>query len=1199
MNQTKQYNNYTAYHVHTDDSLLDSCTKYKDYVDRAVELRQTALAFTEHGNIYNWIEKKMYCNEKGLKYIHGVECYLTRTLNEKIRDNYHTILLAKNYKGFQEINQLIDLSTQEDHFYYKPRITFDEFFNISDNVIKISACLASPLNKFPNDIGKSKEEQIKNIEEKMDEEIKEEFKKADNKKLEEEWIHSFDDADYDHGVPWAYRCTPHEAYLEYIQNNIKEKQKYYNNIIEETQNIDKYRNVYNRLLQSYDYYEIQPHVKSLDQIKYNKMLYQASQQFGIPLIAGTDTHSINQYKAECRSILQKAKRIQFADEDSFDLTYKSYDELVDMFRQQGSLPMNVILEAIENTNRMADSVEDFVLDTSVKYPKLYDNEEEVLNRRIAEKLKYKLDNGIIERKDLPKYKANIMEEMRVFKKINMVGFMLFMSELVCWCWDNGIPIGPCRGSVGGSTVAYITDIIDVDPVKWDTIFSRFANESREEVGDIDIDISPDQRDLVYQHIIDSFGCDKTAYILAIGTVADKGCIDEIGRALDIPLDEVAKIKELYSSYKDTIDAAKKSIKELESLHEFEQIKDITLEELKYQSYEGDENSLVKIKINYDKKQKELKNAQKLMDDLKNKQYPQLFYYFDGIVGTSVSQSFHPAGIVVSPVTLPDNYGTFWNDGRRIICINMEEIHDGAGLVKYDLLSLKNLQIIRKTCEYAGIKYPKSHEINWNDKKVWEDIIISPAGIFQFESAFAYQMLHDYAPTCVNDLSMINASLRPSGASYRDRLLAGEINKNPSPIIDELLKDNRGFLIFQEDTIKFLQNICGLSGSEADNVRRAIGRKQLDRLQKALPQILDGYCNMSSQPREVAEEEAKEFLKIIEDSANYQFGYNHSTGYSMIGYMCAYLRYYYPEEFIAAYLNCASNSDDIVNGTELAKVKNISINSIKFGHSKSDYTVDKENHALYKGISSIKFCNAQIADELYELSKNHYNSFPELLQDINEKTSVNSRQLTILTILNFFEDFGKNKYLLDIIELCNGVKSDKKKGITAKPALLTVKQIKKDKMEEMGITDYLMKKYAGKETDKIYKDIDNIGLVNELITRLENKQLDIVSQVKAEMEFLEYCIYTNPRVSESFYICIDFKTYKEVRKPYLVLHNVKTGDDVKARVKSVKVYENAPFGLYSVLKIKEFTLSNKKKCINGVWQASNELENILDSYEVIA
>ena len=162
-------------------------------------------------------------------------------------------------------------------------------------------------------------------------------------------------------------------------------------------------------------------------------------------------------------------------------------------------------------------------------------------------------------------------------------------------------------------------------------------------------------------------------------------------------------------------------------------------------------------------------------------------------------------------------------------------------------------------------------MNWNDPKVWDDIISSPVGIFQFEGDYAFDLLKKYKPSMINHLSLVNASLRPSGASYRDRLIAREVNHNPSEIIDELLADNNGFLVFQEDTIKFLQEICGLSGSEADNIRRAIGRKQADRLQASLPQILEGYCSKSPKPREIAEQEAKAFLQIIEDSSNYQFG----------------------------------------------------------------------------------------------------------------------------------------------------------------------------------------------------------------------------------------------------------------------------------------------------------------------------------------
>ena len=178
-------------------------------------------------------------------------------------------------------------------------------------------------------------------------------------------------------------------------------------------------------------------------------------------------------------------------------------------------------------------------------------------------------------------------------------------------------------------------------------------------------------------------------------------------------------------------------------------------------------------------------------------------------------------------------------------------------------------------------------------------------------------------------------MRPSGESYRDRLIAHEPNKNPSELIDKLLAPNHGYLCFQEDTTKFLQEICGLSGSDADNVRRAIGRKQMDRLQDALPQILEGYCKMSDKPRDIAEQEAKQFLQIIEDSSNYQFGYNHSTGYSMVGYLCAYMRYYHTKEFVCAFLNCAKDETDVHNGTALAKQRGIKIINPKFRKSLSD------------------------------------------------------------------------------------------------------------------------------------------------------------------------------------------------------------------------------------------------------------------------
>lgn len=1173
--------NYVVYHLHTEDSLLDSCTNYKLYVDKAVELGQKAIAFSEHGNIYNWIEKKMYCDEHNIKYIHGIECYLTETLDEKIRDNYHTVLLAKNYDGVKEINNLIELSTRADHYYYKPRITFDEFFALSDNIIKISACLASPLNKLRYELDK----------------------------------------------PLYRRETG-------IQ--------------------------YDRLCKKYDYFEIQPHINSEEQKDYNKYLLELSKKYNTPLIMGTDTHSLNAYKAECRSILQLSKRIEFSNEDTFDLTYKSYDELVEMCKKQNCFPIEVYLTAIENTNVMADSIENWELDKRVKYPKSYDNEEYVLKQRIFEMYKDKVRRGVITNDK--RYIDNIKEELRVFKKINMIGFMLFMSELMCWCKENGIPTSPCRGSVGGSTVAYITDIIDVDPVKWNTVFSRFANEDRVEVGDIDVDIAPDQRKLVYQHIIDKFGTDKTAYILAMGTISDKGTIDDIGRALGI------KWNREHNDGENPYSLA----------------------------------NVAKIKEEYD-----------INAEATKEKYPELFYYFDGLLGTVVSQSMHPAGIVVSPITLPDNYGVFWGENKEkekvlILSVNMEEVHE-CGLVKYDILGLKNIQILRECCKFAGIKYPAAHEINWEDEEVWKHITDSPVGIFQFESPFAYELLKQYQPRKINDLSLVNASLRPSGTSYRDRLIARKKNKNPSKQIDDLLKENNGFLCieetqkistlnglkaikdvsvgdliyttsglekvnkvfnngikgvyelktrhgivvctkdhkvltengwkeyqniklgeyvwqfrekdefylsqvisksyigertvydleinnthnfiaggivvhncFQEDTIKFLQDICGLSGSESDNIRRAIGRKKKDILEKAMPKILDGYCEKSDKPRNIAEQEAKTFLQIIEDSASYQFGYNHSTGYSMVGYLCAYMRYYYPLEFITAYLNCAgSNLKDIESGTELAKQFGIEIRLPKFRHSKGLYWFDKKENCIYKGIGSIKDLNVECGEYLYSLKDKHYKSIIALMSDLPKKI-VSSKKLDILIKIGFFDEFGTINNLLEQIKIYN--KYNNKKQITKNK--LTDEEIK------------LISTCCEKETDKMFKGIDNVKLMNAIY---KSKKIPKTTDLTKAHYQLKLIGGTNVIIPDSEYYGIESTETNSYGTPFITLYDFQNGKTKQFKCNK-KWYEDYQCEQGDIVEV-GFTQKKKVRFIgtdeNGknIYQPTGEYEDIIKMYAI--
>ena len=1024
------------YHCHSEYSLLDSCTKYTDYVDLAVKNGSKALSISEHGKPLNWTEKWNACKQAGLRYIHSVEIYLTESLTEKVRDNYHTVLMAKNMDGVRELNSLVSLSCDKDHFYYTNRLTFDEFLGISDNIISTSACLASPLNKLPE---------------------------------------------------------THPRYMD--------------------------------LARKYDFLEVQAH-NHPEQIEFNKKLAALAKKLGKPLIAGTDTHSSTPYKAECRAVLLSAKHKSYGDEDAFDLTYKTYDELVEMFREQGALSEEDYMAAIENTNLLYDMTEDIELDTSIKYPILYGSREadsEKFTETVERKFAEKLATGVIPKEQEDAFRTAIEEELRVFRKLKMDGFMLSMSELICWCKEQGMAIGTARGSVGGSRVAYVTDIIDLNPETWHTVFSRFCNEDRVEIGDIDIDCVESDRPAIFKHITTRFGEDKTARVASFGTIQDKGLIDDVGRHL------AKKWQESHPNNKDVDNPWSLT-------------------------------NMARIKNEFTSNPEKTK-----------KKYPELFYYYDGLFDTKISQSVHPAGMVISPITLVDNFGVFDKDGDSCLMLDMENIHDFTGLAKYDFLILKTVQVIRDTCRYLNQPYPKTHEINWDDENVWADMIKNSSGIFQFEGAFAFESLKKFTPKSIFDMSIVTACIRPSGASYRDALLARQIHKNPSELIDDLLKDNLGYLIYQEDTIKFLQQICGLTGSEADNIRRAIGRKQKDRLNKAMPSILEGYCSKSPKPRKEAEDEAKEFLQVIEDSASYQFGYNHSVAYCLLGYLCAYYRYYHPIEFITSFLNNAANEDDIRNGTNYANRVGIKVTMPKWGLSKSEYFFDKDKNIIAKGLTSIKYMSAGIAEELYKLAKEKtYTRFVDILEGIDTETSLNSRQLDILIKLDFFSDFGNQRELLKIAELFYDMFN---KG--------QAKKLSKDKVDGTPL-EPIVNKYAVGVTKaggvaKSYTLLDVASILREAEDAVKAIHMDDLSDILKVRNFAEvmgYVGYVSGKEEDRRKLYV-MDIYPVVRRKdnkqfgySVVTKSIGSGKDGRFTVLN-KVYDNDPIHKNDIIYCKSF------------------------------
>ena len=882
---------YCVYHLHSYDSLLDSCSSFTEYVDRAKAEGMNAIASTEHGLPRSWVEKKLYCDKQGIRFIPGVEIYITMSLTEKVRDNYHTVLLAKNKAGFSELMELIEKSTRPDHFYYTNRITAEEFLTISDNIIKISACLASPLNKLE-------------------------------------------------------QSDP----------------------------------MYMRMAQHYDYFEVQHHnVK--DQIEYNKRLLALSRRLGIPLIAGTDTHSSSQYKAECREVLMEYKEQYYPGEESMDLVWKTEDELIDAFKKQGALPRAAYMEAIANTQVMADSVEYFDLDKTPKYPILYgsrDNDEAKLHEMTWRMLDEKIAAGIIPKEQEEAFRHNIPEEFEAFHATNMSGFMLSMAEIISWCRSTGKPIGPGRGSVTGSCVAYVTDITDTNPITYHTVFSRFCNSARVELGDIDSDCIDSDRPAIFDHIVNKFGEKYCARVASYNTIASLAFVDDCGGGLGIKWERENHPEKFKAN--GHMDKNKK----FDNANPYHPLK------------------LKRIKAEF-----------KADEEKTKKKYPDLFYYFDGMIGTRVAQSVHPAGMVISCETLDDNWGIFNKDGERCLLLTMDEAHD-VNLVKYDMLVLKTVQVIYDCCHLAGLKYPRMHEIDFNDKAVWDDICKSQLGIFQFESQFASDSIKKFKPHSIDEITVVNAALRPSGASYRDQLFARQIHRNPTQQIDAILSDSLGYLVYQEQVISFLKDICGLSASYADTIRRAIGKKDREKIDKAMPEILAGYCQTSEKPKEEAEKECKEYLKVIEDASAYSFNRNHAVAYSLLSYLCGYYRHYYPEQFVAAYTKNAADDDDITTGKAIAKMYGIQISKPKFGQDNRSFFIDSEAHIISDSLLTVKGIGMKDAEALCNLRGRDYPTFVELLRDMTlYPGALDTGVVERLIKLNYFSEFGCIKRLLKL------------------------------------------------------------------------------------------------------------------------------------------------------------------------------------------
>ena len=919
-----------------------------------------ALAFSEHGSTMEWYHKKKAIEDAGMKYVHAIEAYLTTTLFEKIRDNYHCVLIARNYNGFLELNKLISQSFNrtDNHFYYVPRISFDELFSTSDNILITTACVGGVLGK-------------------ADDYIQQKF--------------------IDFLKQNRYRC-----FLE-IGHHIDEKQ-----------------------------------------VIYNRKLLKLSAETGIPLIAGTDTHVLNEQHEKGRSILQQAKNIHFDDEDQWDLKFKSLQELITAYQKQKSLPEPAYIEAIQNTNLLSDMVENFTVNKDTKYPHIYSDPEATFRKKIDEAIEthpYALKNHTKE--DLDK---TVNEEFEVYKATKSIDFMLMQTYLREWERQQGIQCGYGRGSVSGSMIAYLLGITQMDSLKFGLSFFRFMNPSRVTNSDIDTDYSGKDRDRVKEFLLkDKMGLPNinSAEIITFNTIALKGAVRDVCRAL----------------FKDKLD------------------------------------------INYldlsDKISKEVERN----EESARKAYPEIFKFVDIVNGTIVSIGTHPSGVLISDLPINELVGlcSISTSDYPVSMLNMKEL-DELMYVKLDILGLDNLGVINDTCKTLGIERLTPDNTDLDDMEVWKSIRDDTTLIFQWESNSAQQYLKKFmsdstlkiAQEKIPNFSMLkwlsfgNGLIRPACASFRDSVAEGHFYDNGFDALNEFLAPEAGRIAMQETIMRFLVKFCGYSQAESDNVRRAIAKKK--GTETLLPEIEERFIDYCSKEYEMTAEECsaiiKPFIQIILDASAYGFSWNHSDAYSAVGYICGYLRYYHPLEFLTAALNIFDDDmDKTMAITSYANKVGIRVTMPKFGISKSKYEFDANKRVIAKGLASVKYLSAAAASELYDLAHSkHYLSFMELLADIDSKTTVNSRQLEILIHLDFFSDFGNQRELLRMVDVYTTLF---KKG--------QAKQIKKAEIDGTIFED-AVKKYSTGITKsggnaKSYTLLDVASILRECESIIRSQHLD--------------------------------------------------------------------------------------------------------------
>lgn len=489
---------------------------------------------------------------------------------------------------------------------------------------------------------------------------------------------------------------------------------------------------------------------------------------------------------------------------------------------------------------------------------------------------------------------------------------------------------------------------------------------------------------------------------------------------------------------------------------------------------------------------------------------------------------------------------------------------------------------------------------------------SPLGYKTLSNMFSEKTLSKIEETNHNIskiklMSFANGLIRPGCASFRDEATNGEFYHNGLKELDDFLSPTLGRLVMQEQIMMFLVKFCGYSMAESDNVRRAISKKV--GTESLLPEIESRFVSYTSQeygvPVTKCKEIIKPFIQAILDASSYGFSFNHSDAYSCIGYICGYLRYYYPLEFITTFMNIfGDNHEKVERITNYAQSVGITFASWKFRHSKSSYFFDKDNKIIYKGLSNIKSIGEQVGDDLYMLRNNEYDSFVDLLCQLLEIKSINFGMLKILIMLDYFEEFGKSQKLLTILDYFDRFYEKKQFSTNENIVFESEYKLKYTSNEKKLIKSYEVDiekigRYCGKKTPKRYSEFDYISFLRDIEKEIENKSIPLKLILRVQSDFVGNIVYSNKDLKSIYYV-IDYKTYNDECKPYMKLYNLQNGEIISTNTKNRFNFLQQPFKLNSVIKVNTFKEEYKKKKIvndkgKEKWVDTDEKKELVEEW----